>query len=252
VSRLTHKAEAMRELWVHISGDPKFPLPSSAEVPNERCLRCHEAIKTTQSFDHVKHAEGRACVQCHANVGHEVSPTSLSAAGVLSTSTPESNITSAGAFAVVDAGSTPGRHISCTRCHDLAKTGCQSCHAPKHKSAVGAATKTAPCQTCHAAGATFAFSHPQNSPACGSCHKPPAQKHDFTGACADCHTRSGTSWAFDHADCCQRMLEVPCRRHLDLSTRFLGGSVPHAPTGHRPARATCLGPVPLGVQTPLG
>jgi len=199
VARVTHKAEAMKELWVHISGDPKFPLPDSAVVPNERCVQCHEAV-ATPNFDHSRHAKDRQCVDCHADAGHKVDATDLSEAGILNAGIVRVARASENSTAVVDGGSAniPGHvPVACSRCHDMAKTGCSNCHTPKHQE-TGPAEKTAYCQTCHAAGAQFVFKHPANDPNCAACHQPPTTEHDFTGECTDCHVQEGASWKFDH------------------------------------------------------
>ena len=56
VERITHKAEAMKEVWVHIAGDPKFPNANASPVPNERCIRCHEKVEAA-GLDHAMHAK---------------------------------------------------------------------------------------------------------------------------------------------------------------------------------------------------
>jgi len=196
VARLQHKTVAMQELWVHVSGEPKFPRVETAVVPNERCVRCHESINTP-GFDHAKHAAGRQCQSCHATAGHSVGLPALKAAGVLNVTLSQE--TTPGPVAVPDQGSAnvPG-HVptTCERCHDMARTGCQSCHSPEHKNTEP--RKIAGCETCHKPGVEFAFAHPTGKLDCGSCHSQPTEKHDFPGDCASCHTKQGASWAFDH------------------------------------------------------
>jgi len=196
VARLEHKAVAMEELWVHVSGDPKFPRAKTAEVPNERCLRCHESIKTP-GFDHAKHAKGRECQSCHAEAGHSVGRAELQAAGILNETVAAETTTAPIAAANEGSANIPG-HVptTCERCHDMAKTGCPSCHTPKHENPEP--RKTAACGTCHKPGPEFAFAHPIGDLDCGSCHDTPTVKHDFPGTCSSCHTKKGASWAFDH------------------------------------------------------
>ena len=223
VERVTHKAVAMKEVWVHIAGDPKFPNPNTSPVPNERCVRCHEKVKVA-GLDHAKHAKDRQCVDCHANAGHTVDPAALAQVDALSVTATHTAEPTGTAVAVVDQGSANVEGhpaVSCTRCHDLAKTGCKACHTPKHDGG-GSAKKTAECTTCHAPGTQFVFVHPSDAPDCESCHEPPAENHDFTGECTDCHKQVGVAWTFTHNG------QAGCENCHD------------APAKHRPgACATC-------------
>lgn len=206
VARLAHKAEATKELWVHLTEEPTFPLADPAGVPNERCIGCHEKVAITSTgFDHAKHAAEGECQSCHSDTGHSVTPAALKAAGIYNPSVSKRRL--AGTVAHVDAGAANiAGHVAepCSRCHDMAKTGCASCHEPKHETA-GPAAKTAECSTCHTAGEKFAFTHPAQAAAasCGSCHSVPA-KHTYRGTCSTCHSETGVKWAFAHnpkADC---------------------------------------------------
>ena len=120
VERVTHKAQAMKEVWVHIAGDPKFPNPNASPVPNERCVRCHEKVEVT-GLDHAMHAKDRQCVDCHADAGHSVDPAALAQVGALSATTTRTAEPTGTAVAVVDQGSANVEGhpaVSCTRCHD--------------------------------------------------------------------------------------------------------------------------------------
>lgn len=207
-ARLTHKVSALGEVVSHVKGGVTFPLVEHSPIPNERCVRCHENVQVTSTgFNHAKHADGRNCEDCHRTAGHEVDPAALKAAGIFNPDAQRQVV--AARIATVDGGSAnvPGHvTIACSRCHDLAKTGCGTCHAPKHEG-TGPAEKLAECGTCHAAGEKFVFTHPTPEGAvCGSCHQPPTTaKHTaFTGECQTCHTKGGASWKFTHtasADC---------------------------------------------------
>jgi hypothetical protein len=198
-SRMAHKVVALGELWTHVSGDPKFPLTTVTPVPDERCISCHENVKSkSPGFDHAAHAKRGACQSCHATAGHDVPRSALESAGILNATQRQSLVSTA--VAAVDQGkaNVPGHiTISCTRCHDLAKTGCPACHTPRHEQS-GPATKTADCQTCHAAGEKFVFAHPADRTDCASCHQAPLTKHDYKNECTTCHTKPGVAWTFAH------------------------------------------------------
>ena len=82
-AEISHKAVALQEVYVHYTGDPKFP--GSAEVPDSRCVSCHEGTidPGIPDFDHETHRAGRPCVSCHAGIGHTVSSSALAEAGIL-------------------------------------------------------------------------------------------------------------------------------------------------------------------------
>ncbi len=218
VNRLTHKVEAMKELWIHVSGEPTFPLEKTAVVPNDRCVRCHKNIKVSDTgFDHAKHATKGDCQSCHSTAGHEVTAAALKEAGVYNASATDDTLTTR--VAVVDGGVANivnHKQVSCSRCHDMAKTGCKSCHTPKHEG-TGPAAKTAECVTCHAPGEQFVFAHPTDAPDCGSCHEPTTAKHDYNGECATCHNKPGQAWTFAHnpkADCTN--CHASPAKHIDV------------------------------------
>jgi nitrate/TMAO reductase-like tetraheme cytochrome c subunit len=229
VNHVKHKVVATQELWVHISGDPRFP-QGTAEVPNARCLKCHAGImdKTGPTFSHKQHAGAGPCVECHADAGHQVTTQALAKAGILKAGLEASNtatIVPAAARSDATSGTPAHSPVSCTKCHDLAKVACSKCHKPAHPD-------RGECATCHRPGARWSFSHPLSedcaschaapakhfgsvctschspsvpftetvykhvSPDCASCHAAPA-KHR-AGACAICHQKPGVSWAFSH------------------------------------------------------
>lgn len=253
--RMEHKVVALKEVWDHFTGEPRFPQAEASPVPDERCLRCHESVAVTSTgFDHGKHAAEGSCQSCHSDVGHRVSEQALKDEGVFNPQAQKRVL--AARVAVVDGGiaSIPG-HVSepCSRCHDMAKTGCSSCHEPKHDG-TGPAEKTAECNACHAPGAEFAFAHPQGEFDCGSCHKPPAE-HTFRGSCETCHGDNGDEWKFSHtakSDCtnCHKVPDNhrkgPCAQchatGVDWKFRHPSSrdctSCHSKPTGHRAGACT--------------
>lgn len=225
MERITHKAEASKELWVHLTGDPRFPT-SDLRIPDARCLACHGGIRADggPGFSHKAHARTAPCIVCHAGVGHRVTAAALKKAGVLAAS--ESTPTLAAGRSAPATESVGHADVLCTTCHVLEKMKCSGCHSPAHK-ARGA------CETCHRPGARWAFTHPA-SEECSSCHPAPAKhypvpcttchtsavpfeqatyshasdscatchgtpaRHNAAATCASCHRRPGVSWAFSH------------------------------------------------------
>jgi hypothetical protein len=198
----------MGEVYNHFFGNRLFPLAQPPVIPNRRCERCHPSVEVKRAnFSHDLHAKKATCQQCHFSTGHNVTVADLKAAGVHN---PSVEVTRA-AFpvAVVNGGSAniPGHvAVPCSRCHDMAKTGCPACHTPPRKHPLQA--KGRPCELCHAAGAKFAFAHPATDQKCTDCHKAPAARHPKNAAgqpCQLCHTKAGASWKFAHpglsADC---------------------------------------------------
>lgn len=83
--RLAHKFTALGEVYADSAGEPRFPMNATG-VPDERCLSCHEDGTISPDlpyFDHDTHRAGKACISCHADIGHSVTASALSQAGVL-------------------------------------------------------------------------------------------------------------------------------------------------------------------------
>jgi len=226
-NHVAHKITAAKELWIHLSGDPRFP-QGTAVVPDSRCLACHADIMSTTGpkFSHKQHAGSGPCVQCHSDAGHRVALDALAKAGVL-----QPGLETSGAAVAVRAArssaSTIATHspVSCSKCHDLTKLECASCHQPDHE-------PRGACETCHQPGPRWSFSHPTSAEcaschdapvphfgsACETCHSPDvpfadtAYRHSSTdcakchtapakhrpGACKDCHKKPGVEWTFAH------------------------------------------------------
>jgi hypothetical protein len=192
-ARLKHKFVALGEVRSHFTGDTSFPRPTPPDVPSVRCLRCHPNLpeKTKSGFPHGQHVRKGTCAGCHPQTGHDVTPAALQAAGIYQAGAVPT--IPAGAIAAVGAGSANvAGHIavSCSGCHDLAKTGCKRCHTSKHK-------PRGDCLLCHRAGATFAFVHPSRGVDCAPCHKRPSG-HTDDADCLACHDKPGKTWMYTH------------------------------------------------------
>ncbi len=105
-ARLTHKFEAMKEVAAHVSGDTSFPREMPANVPDSRCVRCHDKIDPAiPGFNHSTHAKGKSCAQCHADAGHTVTPAALLQAGIFNAEVAARTVSVETTKAVVDSGS---------------------------------------------------------------------------------------------------------------------------------------------------
>ena len=193
---LAHKFVALEEVWLHVTTDPKYPLPTAPTVPDRRCLACHQgAIPTAvEGFSHEEHRGGRACVVCHSETGHSVTTTALADAGILDADNARKRVSLLATTRGVGVANVAGhRPVGCTRCHDQAKVGCVYCHArdasahpPLASAEATTVTAASACVTCHATAASWAFSHPSTRAPCIDCHSKPA-KH-YPGTCTACHT----------------------------------------------------------------
>ncbi|MCG2807943.1 MAG: NapC/NirT family cytochrome c, partial [Coriobacteriia bacterium] len=196
VKQLTHKFVALEEVWVHIAGEPTFPMTENAPIPDKRCLSCHEDITEPgyAGFSHKDHAAKGPCTDCHDNAGHTVTAADLEAAGILNVDGLKAN-TERRIAAVGQGTANLEGHVktACASCHDMKATGCASCHTPKHEK------RPQSCTTCHTTDAKWAFAHPE-SDTCVDCHALP-KDHVKTAAsvrCAVCHSERGVKWTFSH------------------------------------------------------
>lgn len=197
-AQVSHKAVALQEVYIHFTGDPRFP--GAAEVPDSRCLACHDGgIETaTPGFDHEAHRAGKPCVSCHAGIGHSVTSAALAEAGILDPEAFSAQETARVAEVGAGVANLEGHTtIVCSSCHDLAATGCESCHTPPAQHTDVQTT----CTTCHTTQADWAFQHPADG-SCVDCHATPAEHYGET--CVTCH-ETGVTWRFTHpessADC---------------------------------------------------
>ncbi len=226
-ARMGHKFVALQEVYAHFFGNRSFPLAQPPEVPNQRCERCHPSVEVKRrNFSHELHAEKAACQNCHFDTGHEVTAEQLKAAGVFNASV----VTTRPAFAVAAIGegrpNIPGHvEVVCSRCHDMAKTGCPACHTPPKDHPAQAAGKN--CRLCHAVGSRFVFRHPVGR-----------------GDCAE--LSRGTRGRAPHGPRRCPLLVVPPHAGQDLALhppapRGEVRAVPHATRGALPS-AVCVVP----------
>lgn len=177
IADVMHKPYELREVWLHFTTDPTFPLAGGIELPNERCLGCHAGPidPEIEGFDHDVHSEGRACKTCHGSTGHAVTASALSAAGVLNAEA-QAQLDAERALTVGARVPLAGHAVvSCSDCHDMSAAGCSACHEPP------AAHYGPGCAQCHTPGAPWesaSFTHPRieggehtyRSFGCEKCH----------------------------------------------------------------------------------
>jgi len=196
-ARFEHKFVALKEVYSHMTGDNRFPRPTAPEIPDRRCLACHENMPDRiDGFPHAAHAEKGRCAQCHYRTGHDVSDRRLQDAGIFDSSVKVQRLS--GKAATVGGGSanlSGHQSVSCAECHNMQTTACSSCHKPA--SARHPAVGKEACTACHPpTGASWAFIHPAADRDCARCHKAP--KNHPSGSCSGCHRNAGPSWAFAH------------------------------------------------------
>jgi nitrate/TMAO reductase-like tetraheme cytochrome c subunit len=176
---LVAKVSALREVWVHITGQVKVPIAVTSQVPNGICQAsgCHLSSTlqntltlyplTNTTFSHSKAHAQQKCIACHDRVVHPGVP----------------------GHAYIP----PQSMAACFKCHTDGTKNCGYCHAvPKSASHP---TSTA-CTDCHnlwsfVGGKNFA--HPQPlvgthaAILCEQCHlNPPGPGSPPTG-CVNCH-----------------------------------------------------------------
>jgi nitrate/TMAO reductase-like tetraheme cytochrome c subunit len=117
------KAYALREVYVHVTGQVKAPLAVTANIPNASCERCHtvpppDVQLGNASFSHQKHQTVQ-CIDCHVRLVHK---------GV-----PGKDYVN------------PASMASCLGCHDpkTVPGGCGFCHTAPTSPGATAATATA-------------------------------------------------------------------------------------------------------------
>ena len=79
------KGSALREVWVHFSGDVKAPIAVTKHIPDATCTTgdCHPAGSVKDPlvlraagtappvpFSHKQHEDGTLCIGCHSQVVH--------------------------------------------------------------------------------------------------------------------------------------------------------------------------------------
>lgn len=225
------KVSALREVYIHFTGQVKAPIAVTRHVPDSTCEPCHAPGKGVDpitlgergavEFSHRGHAEVAECHECHSQVVHHAVP----------------------GKPFID----PASMAFCLRCHDgeQAPGDCELCHqAPhaargrcidchqlgswkttfKHPVALGKPHRTLICERCHtqAEGTSMGFPagciechknhhHASRSTLCARCHVPTyfvpstfkhpkkgcqrchKPPHPVYGPCMTCHSMS--SWA---------------------------------------------------------
>lgn len=219
VAQFMHKFVALREVWVHYTGKPQFPMASLEPIPDRRCLGCHdEPIDPgIANFNHDEHRANRSCTTCHDKAGHTVTADALQAAGILNADVQAQKLARGTIATGVGVALAGHKNVGCSTCHDMPATTCAACHEPPAKH------YQRPCTTCHAPGEQWGFAHPDAASACSLCHDRPANHRD--GECSACHA-PGESWEFSHtadANC------VSC--HTPPSNHYAGScSACHTPS----------------------
>ena len=214
--------------------------PSDASRSPQRTLHAlsqHSPPTTEGGFSHKIHAEKGTCATCHPATGHDVTAAKLQAAGIFNASVKRTALP--GEFATVDGGQANikgHKKVPCSRCHDMAKTGCARCHKPK------SGTKhpwKGECTQCHETGNEFAFKHPTSTTAQSAMSPGTSTSSPYRGscdACKTCHPTPGDDWKFSHPGASRRLRELPqaaskalCRSVLAVppSVRAPPGSFSH-------------------------
>jgi len=197
------KGSALREVWVHFTGQVKAPIAVTEHIPDSTCTAsgCHpsgsvkdplvlksvaaagaaagtaspaSSVAASSSasaapavtFSHKQHDKSSLCIDCHARVVHTHVP----------------------GKPFVD----PATMAFCLRCHDgkQASSACQTCHKAAHAA-------RGPCTGCHQLGSwASTFTHPvplgpqHHKVVCEQCHtKATPQQIGFPAGCVTCHAK---------------------------------------------------------------
>jgi len=166
------KASALREVWVHVTGQVKAPIAVTEHIPNSTCTSCHPADKVKEPlvlgndvrFSHAGHSAVPLCITCHSQVVHESVP----------------------GRPYLD----PTTMAYCLQCHDgkQASGACETCHEPPH-------ADRGKCSDCHELGSWKTdFRHPialgklHKKLVCEKCHTDSTVEGvGFSNGCIDCH-----------------------------------------------------------------
>ncbi len=169
------KLSALREVYVHVTGQVKAPIAVTEHIPNSTCTAsdCHpqgsikkEIAWGNVTFSHGQHADVPLCIDCHAQVVH--------------TGTPGRPYIA------------PTTMAFCLRCHDgeQASGDCETCHTAPH-------ADRGKCTDCHALASWKSdFRHPvklgkpHEELICEKCHtKSTATAMGFPTGCVSCHAK---------------------------------------------------------------
>ena len=232
------KGSALREVWVHFTGDVKAPIAVTRHIPDTTCTTsdCHPSGSVPSpitlvgaatasaspspaassappvTFSHTQHQDGIPCIDCHAQVVH--------------TNVPGKPF--------ID----PASMAFCLRCHNgkQASGACQTCHKAPH-------AQRGPCTDCHELGSwasTFRHPAPLGAPhrkiVCEKCHtEASALEVGFPAGCVSCHAK-------EH----KTVKQVLCAR-CHVATHWKPSTFEHPRTGCQdchtrphPDRGDCL------------
>jgi hypothetical protein len=185
------KVSALREVWVHFTGEVERPIAVTHNVPNGTCTRsgCHNKsnvptrvkLNNGQWFPHLKHWSSDVyCRDCHYQVVHKSIPGKLN----------------------VDIH----QMEHCLTCHkgaSRAPSACGTCHEPGHE-------PRGDCNSCHSAKSWLppTFQHPvaygkyHRKLACERCHtKATSKSIGFPAGCMSCHKKRHTPLTVRCAKC---------------------------------------------------
>lgn len=214
---IPHKASAMLQAYLHLTGQVPDEIELKEKVPNGVCLSCHTKQRTvTASGDlripHAKHidVEGMSCVDCHAGVAH-------AGIGGKGKNIPHNSPEMLALSSKMEAKEFRPSMASCIACHNQKKVtiSCESCHRqiktpPSHKMAEW--------KVKHGTEAMGSYSE------CLYCHdiakgKPPVKDERPLSAirendlCLNCHVtrppEHDSSWALGHRKVAQSD-KTPC------------------------------------------
>ena len=207
------KIAALREVWVHLTGQVKAPIKVTRHIPDSVCLSCHPTNRIsntvrlfTASFNHARHLKGTQCIQCHDQLVHEPLPG--------------------------QAYLPPQSMTKCFTCHNGKQqpNSCSYCHSAPH-------VDRGPCQDCHntQSWTPGGFKHPvpltgkHGQILCEQCHTQAAGANmGFAAGCVTCHGNQ-------HNDA-QLTLCARCHTtaHFVPSTFNHPQEGPHVPVGEEP------------------
>jgi nitrate/TMAO reductase-like tetraheme cytochrome c subunit len=228
-ARFAHKFIALQEVVAHVKGDTTFPRPAAAHVADKDCRACHAQVKpklAASGFDHTVHESKATCQVCHADSGHDVTESALTAAGIFNPNVRRAVPASSTAAVGRGSANVPGHmQIGCTRCHDLEKTGCAACHSVQAGHFKPASGALPACPLCHSTSSSWVFTHPTQTD-CQNCHTPSAKHFKPANGtltpCSRCHKEVASTWAFTHpaqADC--QTCHAPSAKHFKPATGSL-------------------------------
>jgi nitrate/TMAO reductase-like tetraheme cytochrome c subunit len=180
---------ALREVYVHFTGQVKAPIQVTRHIPDSVCVSCHPSSETNQpvqlvtaTFSHLGHRNVPACIDCHSQVVHHPIPGHAYI--------PSRSMTAC--FACHNGHDQPN---GCDYCHQAPhpdRGACQDCHglqswSPKdfkHPQPLVGKHAQVLCEACHTSGSGSSIGPADG---CVNCHGNHHGDPKMT-LCADCHT----------------------------------------------------------------